>query len=60
MFRRPSRNHSPAFNAKVALAAVEGERKLTELVQQFDIHPNHRRRSGRSRFSAGRMKERRS
>ncbi len=40
MTRRPSRNHSPAFKAKVALAAIKGERTLAELAQQFDVHPN--------------------
>ena len=36
----PRRNHSAAFKAKVALAAVKGEKTLAELVEQFDIHPN--------------------
>ena len=40
MNRRPRRNHTPAFKAKVALAAVKGEKTLAELAQQFDIHPN--------------------
>lgn len=40
MSRRPRRNHSPAFKAKVALAAVKGERTLVELAEQFDVHPN--------------------
>ncbi len=40
MTRRPRRNHSAAFKAKVALAAVKGEKTLTELAEQFDIHPN--------------------
>ncbi len=40
MSRRPRRNHTPAFKAKVALAAVKGERTLAELAQQFDVHPN--------------------
>ena len=40
MPRRPRRNHSPAFKAKVALAAVRGEQTLAELAQQFDVHPN--------------------
>ena len=40
MTRRPRRNHSPAFKAKVALAAIKGEKTLTELAQQFDVHPN--------------------
>ena len=40
MTRRTRRNHSPAFKAKVALAAIRGEQTLAELVQQFDVHPN--------------------
>jgi len=34
------RMHSPAFKAKVALAAIKGEKTLAELAQQFDVHPN--------------------
>ncbi len=40
MTRRKRRNHSPAFKAKVALAALKGERTLAELAEQFDVHPN--------------------
>ena len=40
MTRRPRRNHSPAFKAKVALAAIKGEKTLIELAQNFDVHPN--------------------
>ncbi len=40
MMKRTRRNHSPAFKAKVALAAVKGEKTLAELAQQFDVHPN--------------------
>jgi transposase len=40
MRRRPRRNHTAAFKAKVALAAIEGDRTLTQLAEQFDIHPN--------------------
>ena len=40
MSKRPRRNHSPVFKAKVALAAVKGEKTLAELAQQFDVHPN--------------------
>ena len=40
MTRRPRRNHSPAFQAKVAVAAIKGERTLIELAQDFDVHPN--------------------
>lgn len=39
MTKRTRRNHSPAFKAKVALAALKGERTLAELGQQFDVHP---------------------
>ena len=39
MTRRARRNHTPAFKAKVALAAIKGEKTLAELAQQFDVHP---------------------
>ena len=40
MTKRPRRNHSSAFKAKVALAAIKGEKTLAELAEQFDVHPN--------------------
>ena len=40
MSRRPRRNHTAAFKAKVALAAVKGEKTLSELAGQFDVHAN--------------------
>ena len=40
MSRRPRRNHSAAFKAKVALAAIKGERTIAQLAEQFDVHPN--------------------
>jgi transposase len=40
MSRRTRRNHTPAFKAKVALAAVKGDRTLAQLAEQFDVHPN--------------------
>jgi transposase len=40
MSRRPRRNHTPAFKAEVALAAIRGEKTLADLAQQFDVHPN--------------------
>ena len=40
MSKRPRRNHTAAFKAKVALAAIKGEKTLLELAQQFDIHAN--------------------
>ena len=38
MSKRARRNHAPAFKAKVALAAIKGEKTLADLAQQFDIH----------------------
>ena len=40
MGRRPRRNHSPAFKAKVAVAAIKGEKTMIDLAQEFDVHPN--------------------
>jgi transposase len=36
--RRPRRNHSAAYKAKVALAAVKGDKTLAELAEKFDVH----------------------
>ena len=38
--KRKRRNHSPSFKAKVALAAVRGDKTMPELAEQFDVHPN--------------------
>jgi len=38
MSRRSRRNHSPTFKAKVALAAIKGEKTLAELAQLHDVH----------------------
>jgi transposase-like protein len=40
MTRRPRRNHSPAFKAKVALAALKGDNTMSELATQFELNPN--------------------
>jgi transposase-like protein len=46
MTRRVRRNHSPAFKAKVALAAIKGEKTLADLAQQFDVGREDAGRSG--------------
>ena len=40
MNRRARRNHTPTFKAKVALAAVKGDRTIAQLAEHFDVHPN--------------------
>lgn len=40
MSRRPRRNHSPAFKARVALEAIKEDAPLADLAQRFDVHPN--------------------
>ena len=40
MSRRPRRNHSAAFKAKVAIAAIKGERTIAQIAEQYDVHPN--------------------
>ena len=38
--RRKRRNQSPSFKAKLAIAALKGDKTIAELSQQFDIHAN--------------------
>jgi len=40
MKRRARRNHTAAFKAKVALAALKNDRTIAQLAEQFDVHPN--------------------
>ncbi len=40
MTKRSRRNHSAAFKAKVAVAAIKGEETLAQLATRFDVHPN--------------------
>jgi transposase len=42
--RRPRRNHSPAFKAKVTVAAIKGKKIMIELAQDFDVHPSQIKR----------------
>ena len=38
--RRKRRNHLPGFKAKVAFAAIKGDKTLAELSEHFDLHQN--------------------
>jgi transposase-like protein len=40
MTKRSRRNHSAAFKAKVALAAIKGEETLAQLATRYDVHAN--------------------
>ena len=40
MKKRARRNHTPAFKAKVALAALKNDQTIAQLAEQFDVHPN--------------------
>jgi transposase len=40
VMRRPRRNHTAVFKAKVAVAALKGDKTLAELAEKFDIHAN--------------------
>jgi transposase-like protein len=37
---RPRQNHTPAFKAKVAVAAIKGDRTIVQIAEQLDVHPN--------------------
>ena len=39
MSRRPRRNHSGTFKAKVAVDAIRGEKTLAEMAKHYDVHP---------------------
>jgi transposase len=40
MSRRPRRNHSGTFKAKVAVEAGKGEKTVAEIARKHDVHPN--------------------
>jgi transposase len=38
--RRKRRTHKPEFKAKVALAAIQGDLTMAELIKKYDVHAN--------------------
>jgi transposase len=40
ILKHSRRNHTPAFKAKVALAAIKTDQTVAELAKRFDVHPN--------------------
>jgi hypothetical protein len=50
MSRRPGRNHSPAFKAKVAIEGLGDGKTVAEIAQKHDVNPNQVRESPRVRL----------
>jgi putative transposase len=40
MAKRTRRNYTGTFKAKVAVVALRGDKTLTKIAQQYEVHPN--------------------
>ncbi len=38
--RKPRRNHSAAFKARIALEAIRGEKTVAQIAAHHEVHPN--------------------
>jgi len=38
--KQQRKQYNPAFKARVALEAIKGEKTISELSSQFEVHPN--------------------
>ena len=46
--RKPRRNHSAAFKARVALEAIRGEKTVAQIASHHEVHANQVNRWYRS------------